>query len=155
MLKPDSTLNGTKTGKLWRPYSQDRVYHCFFVIVELPPLSLLKFAILPSLISKLMVIGLDDRMMNTHNGRAGHENAQGTGTRLLRQVWLKRSLRSLSPATSRTSCCGSSWPTPLMGVMVQEMLPLQLRPPTATSRPLTRRSSPRQENLLRLTTVFG
>jgi hypothetical protein len=77
MLKPDSTLNGTKTGKLWRPYSQDRVYHCFFVIVELPPLSLLKFAILLSLISKLMVIGLDDRMVNTHNGRAGHENAPG------------------------------------------------------------------------------
>jgi hypothetical protein len=39
-----------------------------------------------------------------------------TGICLHRQVWLKRSPRSLSPATSRPSCCGSSWPTPLAGV---------------------------------------
>jgi hypothetical protein len=49
----------------------------FSVIVELSPLPLLKFAILMCLISKLMVICLDDRMVNTHNGRAGAESAQG------------------------------------------------------------------------------
>jgi hypothetical protein len=39
----------------------------FSVIVELSPLPLLKFAILLSLISKLMVMYLDDRMVNTCN----------------------------------------------------------------------------------------
>jgi hypothetical protein len=38
---------------------------------------MLKFVILLSLIAKLMVMCLDDRMVNTHNGRAGAENAQG------------------------------------------------------------------------------
>jgi hypothetical protein len=51
----------------------------FSVIVELSPLPLLKFALLLSLISKLMVTCLDDRMMNTHNRRAGTESAQGNG----------------------------------------------------------------------------
>jgi hypothetical protein len=36
---------------------------------------LLKFAIMLSLISKLMVIYLDDRMVNTRNARAGAENS--------------------------------------------------------------------------------
>jgi hypothetical protein len=49
----------------------------FPVIAELSPLPLLKFAILLSLISELMVTYLDDRMMNTHNGRVGAENARG------------------------------------------------------------------------------
>jgi hypothetical protein len=49
----------------------------FFVIAELSPLPLLKFAILVSLISELMVTYLDDRMVNTHNGRAGAKDAQG------------------------------------------------------------------------------
>jgi hypothetical protein len=52
-------------------------YLCFSVIVELSPLPLLKFAILLSLISKLMVMCLDDRMVNTHNGRARAKSAQG------------------------------------------------------------------------------
>jgi hypothetical protein len=51
----------------------------FSVIVELSLLPLLKLAILLSLISKLMVTCLDDRMVNTHNGRAGAESAQGNG----------------------------------------------------------------------------
>jgi hypothetical protein len=51
----------------------------FFVIVELSPLPLFKFALLLSLISKLMVMCLDDRMVNTRNGRAGAETAQGNG----------------------------------------------------------------------------
>jgi hypothetical protein len=127
----------------------------FSVIVELPHLPLLKFAKLLSLISKLMVMCLDGRMVNTRNGRAGAESPKETGIRLHHQVWLKRSPRSLSPTTSRPSCCGSSWPTLLMVAMGQEMLPLQLLPPTATSRSLTRRSSPRQERLLRLITGFG
>jgi hypothetical protein len=51
----------------------------FSVIVELLPLPLLKFAISLSLISELMVMYLDDRMVNTRNGRVGAENAQGNG----------------------------------------------------------------------------
>jgi hypothetical protein len=78
---------------------------------------------------------------------------KGTGIRLHRQVWLKRSPRFLSPTTSRPNCCGSSWPTPPVVAMGQGML--QLRPPTATSRLRIRRSSPRQESLLRPTTDFG
>jgi hypothetical protein len=51
----------------------------FSVIIELSPLPLLKFALVLSLISKLMVTCLDDRMVNTRNGRAGAENSQGNG----------------------------------------------------------------------------
>jgi hypothetical protein len=40
---------------------------------------LLKFVILLSLISKLMVTCLDGRMVNTHNRWAGVKNAQGNG----------------------------------------------------------------------------
>jgi hypothetical protein len=47
------------------------------VIAELSPLSLLKFAILLSLISELMVSCLDDRMVNTRNERARAEDDQG------------------------------------------------------------------------------
>jgi hypothetical protein len=127
----------------------------FSVIVELSPLPLLRFAILLSLISELMVTCLDDRMVNTRNGRVGAKNAQGNGTRFRHQVWLKLSPRSLSPRTSRPSCYGSLWPTPLVVAMGQGMFPLQLRPHTMTSQPLTRRSSPRQESLPRLITGFG
>jgi hypothetical protein len=49
----------------------------FSVMIELSPLPLLKFAVVLSLISKLMVTYLDDRMVNTHNVRTGAENAQG------------------------------------------------------------------------------
>jgi hypothetical protein len=80
---------------------------------------------------------------------------KGTGIRLHRQVWLKRSPRFLSPMTSIPNCCGSSWPTPPVVAMGQGMLQLQLRPPTATSRLRIRRTSPRQESLLRPTTGFG
>jgi hypothetical protein len=51
----------------------------FSVIIELSPLPLLKFALVLSLISKLMVTCLDDRMVNTRNRRAGAENSQGNG----------------------------------------------------------------------------
>jgi hypothetical protein len=51
----------------------------FPVIAELSPLPLLKFSILLSLISELMVTYLDDRMVNTHNRRAGAKDAQGNG----------------------------------------------------------------------------
>jgi hypothetical protein len=80
---------------------------------------------------------------------------KGTGIRLHRQVWLKRSSRFLSPAMSRLNCYGISWPTPPVVVMGQGMLQLQRRPPTATSRLRIRRSSPRQESLFRPTTGFG
>jgi hypothetical protein len=51
----------------------------FFVIIELSPLPLLKFALMLSLISELMVTCLDDRMVNTHNMQNGTENSQGNG----------------------------------------------------------------------------
>jgi hypothetical protein len=51
----------------------------FSIIVELSPLPLLKFALLLSLISKLMVTCLDDRMANTRNGQARVESTQGNG----------------------------------------------------------------------------
>jgi hypothetical protein len=49
----------------------------FSVTIELPPLPSLKFALMLSLISKLMVTCLDDRMVNTRNVRNGAENSQG------------------------------------------------------------------------------
>jgi hypothetical protein len=49
----------------------------FPISVELSPLPLLKFALLLSLISKLMVMCLDDRMVNTRNRRAGAKSTQG------------------------------------------------------------------------------
>jgi hypothetical protein len=51
----------------------------FSVIIEMSPLPLLKFAIMLSLISKLMVTYLDDRMVNTLNVQNGAENSQGNG----------------------------------------------------------------------------
>jgi hypothetical protein len=51
----------------------------FSVIVDLSLSQLFKFSILLSLISNLMIMCLDGRMVNTRNGRAGAENAQGNG----------------------------------------------------------------------------
>jgi hypothetical protein len=51
----------------------------FSVIIELSPLLLLKFALMLSLISKLMVTCLDGRMVNTRIMRNGAENSQGNG----------------------------------------------------------------------------
>jgi hypothetical protein len=51
----------------------------FSVIFELSPLPLFKFALVWSLISKLMVTCLDGRMVNTHHVRNGAENSQGNG----------------------------------------------------------------------------
>jgi hypothetical protein len=51
----------------------------FSVVIELSPLPLLKLALALSLISKLMVTYLDDRMVNTCNVRNGAENSQGNG----------------------------------------------------------------------------
>jgi hypothetical protein len=51
----------------------------FSVVIELLPLPLLKFAFVLSLISKIMVTCLDDRIVNTHNVRNGAENSQGNG----------------------------------------------------------------------------
>jgi hypothetical protein len=72
-----------------------------------------------------------------------------TGTHPVCQPWLKPSPQSSSPAMSKPSCCGNSWPTSLVVAMGQEMLPLQLQPPTSTLRPLIRHSSPRHESLSR------
>jgi hypothetical protein len=51
----------------------------FSVIMELSSLPLLKFALVLSLISKLIVTCLDDRMVNTRNVQNGAENSQGNG----------------------------------------------------------------------------
>jgi hypothetical protein len=51
----------------------------FSIIIELSPLPLLKFALMLSLISKLMVTCLGGRMVNTHNMQNGAENSQGNG----------------------------------------------------------------------------
>jgi hypothetical protein len=51
----------------------------FSVIIKLSPLPLLKFALMLSLISKLMVTCLDGRMVNTRNVQNGAENSQGNG----------------------------------------------------------------------------
>jgi hypothetical protein len=51
----------------------------FSVIIELSPLPLLKFALMLSLISKLIVTYLDGRMVNTRNVWNGVENSQGNG----------------------------------------------------------------------------
>jgi hypothetical protein len=51
----------------------------FSIVIELSPLPLLKFALVLSLISKLMVTCFDDRMVNTRNVRNGAENSQGNG----------------------------------------------------------------------------
>jgi hypothetical protein len=51
----------------------------FSVIIELSPLPLVKFALMLSLISKVMVTCLDGRMVNTHNVRNGAENSHRNG----------------------------------------------------------------------------
>jgi hypothetical protein len=51
----------------------------FSVIIELSPLPVLKFDLMLSLISKLMVICLDGRMVNTRNVRNEADNSQGNG----------------------------------------------------------------------------
>jgi hypothetical protein len=50
-------------------------YRCYLIIVELTPLPLLKFSLLLSFISKIMVMCLVERMVNTRNGRAGTESS--------------------------------------------------------------------------------
>jgi hypothetical protein len=79
MLKPDSGHKYSTIEKMVLTVWSRQSYRCFSVIVELSPLPLLKFDLLLSLISKLMVTYLDDRMVNTRNGRAGAENSQGNG----------------------------------------------------------------------------
>jgi hypothetical protein len=155
ILKPDSGRKDSKTGKNVLTVRSGQNLPLFSVIIGLSPLPLLKFALLLSLIYRLMVACLNDRMVNTRNGRTGAESAQGNRTHLNRQVWLKRSPRSSSPGTSRLSCYVSSWPTLLIVAMGPGILPLPLGPPMATLWPLTHRSSPRQESLSRLITGFG
>jgi hypothetical protein len=121
----------------------------FSVIVELSPLPLLKFAKLLSLISKLMVTCLDNRMVNTRNGRAGAENAQGNGN-LPPPPYLAQGIVSiLESRDEQTELLWQLVANSAHGAMGQEMLPLQLLPPIETSRPLTRRFSLWQESLSR------
>jgi hypothetical protein len=77
MLKLDSGRKDSENGKKILSVRSGQNLPLFSVIVELSPLPLLKFALLLSLISKLIVTCLDGRIMNTHNGRAGAESTQG------------------------------------------------------------------------------
>jgi hypothetical protein len=52
---------------------------CVYVVIKLSPLPLHKFALMLSLNSKLMVMCLDERIVNTRNVRNGAENSQGNG----------------------------------------------------------------------------
>jgi hypothetical protein len=56
-------------------YTVRTEFTVFSVIIELSPLPFLKFALMLSLISKLLVTCLDDRMVNTRNVRTGAENS--------------------------------------------------------------------------------
>jgi hypothetical protein len=109
----------------------------FSVIAELSHLSLLKFVILLSLTSKLMVTCLDDRMVNTHNGWVGAENAQGNGNPSPPSNLAQAIASILESQDEQTELLRQ-----LVVAMGQDMLPLQLRPHKATSPPLTRCSSP-------------
>jgi hypothetical protein len=66
MLRPDSVV---RTQKLRNcvDCTVRAEFTVFSVIIELSPLPLLKFALVWSLISKLMVTCLDGRMVNTRN----------------------------------------------------------------------------------------
>jgi hypothetical protein len=77
MLKPNSDRKYSKTEKIVLTIRSRQSYRYFSIIVELSPLPLLKFSLLLSLISKLMMTCLDDRMVNTHNEWAEAENTQG------------------------------------------------------------------------------
>jgi hypothetical protein len=61
-------------------YTIQTELNMFSVIIELSPLPLLKFAIMLSLTSKLMVTCSDDTMVNTHNGWVVAKNSQENGT---------------------------------------------------------------------------
>jgi hypothetical protein len=78
MFQPDSVRKGTKLRNCV-DYTVRTEFTRFSVIIELSPLPLLKFALMLSLISKLMVTYLDGRMVNTHNVQNGAENSQGNG----------------------------------------------------------------------------
>jgi hypothetical protein len=98
----------------------------FSVIVELSLLSLLKFDILLSLISELMVTYLDDRKVNTCNGWAEAENSQANGNPPPPPTLAQAIASILESRDEQWSCCGSSWPTLLVMEIGQGMLPLQL-----------------------------
>jgi hypothetical protein len=78
-FKPDSGRKNSKTEKIMLTVWSGQNLPLFSVIVELSPVPLLKFALLLSLISKLMITCLDGRMVYTHNRWAGTESAQGNG----------------------------------------------------------------------------
>jgi hypothetical protein len=68
-------IRAQKLETLCQLYGPDRIYRVFRIIeLSLP---LLKFAIMLSLISRLMVTSLDGIMVNTRNVRNGAENSQG------------------------------------------------------------------------------
>jgi hypothetical protein len=79
MIKLNSGREDSKIEKMVLTIRSRQSYRCFSVIVELSPLPLTKLPLLLSLISKLMVTCLDDRMVNTRKGRVGAENSQGNG----------------------------------------------------------------------------
>jgi hypothetical protein len=95
-------------------------------------------------------------MVNTHNERGDpeptHPNGNPPPPPTLTQV-IALILESRDEQTKLLQQLVAN--SLLMVAMGQEMLPLQLRLPMMTLQPLTRRSSPRQENLSRPITGFG
>jgi hypothetical protein len=92
-----------------------------------------------------MVTFLDGRMVNTHNGWVEAEASQANGPNPPPPPTLAHAIASILESCDEQT----ELMCQLVVAMGKEMLPLQLQPPTATLRPLIRRSSPRQESLLR------
>jgi hypothetical protein len=94
-------------------------------------------------------------MVNTRNGRAEPENAQGNGNPPPPPSLAQAIASILESRDEQTELLRQFVANSARVAMGQEMLPLQLLPPTVKLWPHTRRSSPRQESLLRPITGFG
>jgi hypothetical protein len=84
MLRSKSEFGrkGSRTGSLIQLQDWDRTYRYFPLFAELSPYHCLSLPNCRVSISKLMVTCLNDRMMNTHNGRGDPEPAHPNGNLL-------------------------------------------------------------------------
>jgi hypothetical protein len=80
--KPDFGRNGSRTGSLSQLRDWDRTYHYFPLFEELSPYHCLSVPNCRVSISELMVTCLNDRMLNTRNGRGDPEPAYPNGNPL-------------------------------------------------------------------------
>jgi hypothetical protein len=77
--KSDFGPKGSRIGSLSQLRDPDRTYRYFPLFAELSPYHCLSLPYCLVLISKLMVTCLNDRMVNTHNGRGDPELAHPNG----------------------------------------------------------------------------